>query len=81
MNSSYVIANLLDKLSKIDSDFRFMGVSDLKNELEKPEFNLDFSTESKVIDAVLKSLKDSNSEVQNMAVKWFVGLLTLALHH
>jgi cullin-associated NEDD8-dissociated protein 1 len=47
-----------------------MAINDLHNELQKPEFVLDSQTEPKIIDAVLKLLLDSNSEVQNMAIKW-----------
>ena len=70
-NSSYFVANLLDKLSKIDSDLRFMALSDLRAELLKPEFHLDSTTESRLTTAILASIKDSNSEVQNMTVKWY----------
>ena len=75
-NSYYVIASLLEKLGKIDSDFRFMALSDLLVELSKPDFVMDQSTEQKVTNAVLNSIKDSNSEVQNQAVKC-IGPLTM----
>ena len=75
-NSYYVIASLLEKLGKIDSDFRFMALSDLLVELSKPDFVMDQSTEQKITNAVLNSIKDSNSEVQNQAVKC-IGPLTM----
>jgi hypothetical protein len=64
-------------MGNIDSDFRFMATNDLFNELQKDDFILDASTETKVIDSVLKLLSDSNSEVQNMAIKWYRSLMSL----
>ncbi|KAI8899213.1 armadillo-type protein [Globomyces pollinis-pini] len=62
-------------MSDIDSDFRYMAANDLFNELIKPDFLLDLKTESKVADAVLKALNDSNSEVQNMSIKCITPLV------
>jgi cullin-associated NEDD8-dissociated protein 1 len=64
-----LVAGLLDKMTNPDSDFRFMATNDLLIELNKEQFALDNHTEPKVIDAILKQLTDSNSEVQNVAIK------------
>ena len=48
-----------------------MALSDLRTELLKQEFHLDTSSETKLLQALLESIKDSNSEVANMAVKWY----------
>jgi cullin-associated NEDD8-dissociated protein 1 len=53
-----------------DNDFRFMALNDLITELQSPTFNLEESTEKKVVDKVLLLMKDKNGEVQNQAVKW-----------
>ncbi|KAJ3191342.1 Cullin-associated NEDD8-dissociated protein 1, partial [Irineochytrium annulatum] len=57
------------KLSNPDSDFRFMALSDLGAELKKDSNQLEESSEKKIVAAVIKSLDDKNSEVQNEAVK------------
>jgi cullin-associated NEDD8-dissociated protein 1 len=75
--SSYVVANLLDKVIQLlrklkssDSDFRFMACTDLHSELQKASFVFDLQSEQKLIEGLVKALLDSNSEVQNMAIKW-----------
>jgi hypothetical protein len=57
-------------MSNSDTDFRYMALNDLTNELQKENFSLEESTEQKVLRAVLKLLEDKNGEVQNLAVKW-----------
>ncbi len=49
-----------------------MALYDLNNELQKDTFKLDESSQRQVADAVLKTLDDTSSEVQGMAVKWYV---------
>ncbi|RUS33043.1 hypothetical protein BC938DRAFT_473352 [Jimgerdemannia flammicorona] len=67
--SAYMVASLLEKMSNEDSDIRYMATADLITELQKDSFNLEDSTEKKVIDAVLTLMKDKSGEVQNLAVK------------
>lgn len=62
--------SLYHKMSNSDTDFRYMALNDLTNELQKENFSLEDSTEQKVLRAVLKLLEDKNGEVQNLAVKW-----------
>src|SRR4051812_13362179 len=45
---SYQIANLLDKMTSSDKDFRFMATNDLMAELQKDSIKLDDDTERKV---------------------------------
>jgi cullin-associated NEDD8-dissociated protein 1 len=73
-STSYLVAGLLDKMQKIDSDFRFMAVRDLLSQLELSSFKLDSPSEQKVVEGLLKALSDSNSEVQTLAQKCLVPL-------
>ncbi|KAI8366037.1 armadillo-type protein [Radiomyces spectabilis] len=67
--NAYMVANLLEKMSNEDRDFRYMAVNDLINELQKDTFSLEPMIEGKVVRAVLALMDDKNSEVQNLAVK------------
>ncbi|XP_055935598.1 cullin-associated NEDD8-dissociated protein 1-like [Argiope bruennichi] len=66
---SYHIANLLEKMTSNDKDFRFMATNDLMVELQKDSIKLDDDSERKVVKMLLKLLEDKNGEVQNLAVK------------
>jgi cullin-associated NEDD8-dissociated protein 1 len=66
---SYHIANLLEKMTSTDKDFRFMATNDLMAELQKDSIKLDDDSERKVVKMLLKLLEDKNGEVQNLAVK------------
>ncbi|CAL8143839.1 unnamed protein product [Orchesella dallaii] len=66
---SFHIANLLEKMTSSDKDFRFMATNDLMSELQKDSIKLDDDSERKVVRMLLKLLEDKNGEVQNLAVK------------
>ncbi|KAF2360885.1 TATA-binding protein interacting (TIP20) [Trinorchestia longiramus] len=66
---SYHISNLLEKMTSIDKDYRFMAANDLMAELQKDSIKLDDDSERKVVRMILKLLEDKNGEVQNLAVK------------
>ncbi|XP_014297197.1 cullin-associated NEDD8-dissociated protein 1 [Microplitis demolitor] len=66
---SYQIANLLEKMTSSDKDFRFMATNDLMTELQKDNIKLDDDSERKVVKMLLRLLEDKNGEVQNLAVK------------
>ncbi|XP_063834231.1 cullin-associated NEDD8-dissociated protein 1 [Ostrinia nubilalis] len=66
---SYQIANLLEKMTSSDKDFRFMATNDLMTELQKDSIKLDDDSERKVVKMLLRLLEDKNGEVQNLAVK------------
>jgi len=66
---SFHIANLLEKMTSNDKDFRFMATNDLMSELQKDSIKLDDDSERKVVKMLLKLLEDKNGEVQNLAVK------------
>ncbi|KAL1433050.1 hypothetical protein MTO96_002025 [Rhipicephalus appendiculatus] len=66
---SYHIANLLEKMTSSDKDYRFMATNDLMQELQKDSIKLDDDSERKVVKMLLKLLEDKNGEVQNLAVK------------
>jgi len=62
-------------MSSADKDLRFMAVSDLLSEMAKDTFRLD-RYESKVSDALLKLLEDTNGEVQNLTLRCFPLLVS-----
>ncbi|ORX59310.1 TIP120-domain-containing protein [Piromyces finnis] len=67
---SNTVSGLLTKMTNEDNDIRFMAINDLLNELDKyPKVNLLRSTEKEMVKALLKSLTDKNSEVQNITAK------------
>lgn len=68
-NVSFQIANLLEKMTSNDKDFRFMATNDLMSELQKDSIKLDDDSERKVVKMLLRLLEDKNGEVQNLAVK------------
>ncbi|KAJ3156741.1 Cullin-associated NEDD8-dissociated protein 1 [Geranomyces michiganensis] len=71
----YVIANLLEKMSNLDSDYRWMAANDLMAALQSETFHLEDVNEKRVVTALVKLLSDSNGEVQNIAVKCFAPLV------
>ena len=51
-------------------DHRYMAVSDLQSELQKPEFRVDEGTERRLCKVVLQQLEDASGDVSGLAVKW-----------
>ena len=69
------VLQLLPKFSDADSDLRYMSLNDLYVVLTTaPQsiFNNDFNTCARAVDALLKTLDDSNGDVQSQAIKWYV---------
>lgn len=64
-----LVQNLLDRMTNVDKDFRFMATNDLMAELQKEQLKFDHATEVKITHQILSLLKDKNGEVQNLAVK------------
>jgi cullin-associated NEDD8-dissociated protein 1 len=67
------ITTLLSKLNDPDPDIRFMQLNDLANILVAPAsiyVCCDTHTAARIVEGLLKSLSDSNGEVQNQALKW-----------
>ena len=67
------VAALLPKFTDADADLRYMALNDLQNLLGAghPGFLLsDLTTVGRTVDALLKTLDDTNGEVQNQAIKW-----------
>src|SRR2546423_10748813 len=67
------ITPLLSKLSDPDPVIRFMQLNDLANILVAPASTYvsgDTHTAARIVEGLLKSLSDSNGEVQNQALKW-----------
>lgn len=68
------VAALLPRLSDADPDHRFMSLNDLLQVLSagKPDFlHTDYNVAARAVDGILRSLDDSNGEVQNLAIKWY----------
>ncbi|EON69471.1 hypothetical protein W97_08731 [Coniosporium apollinis CBS 100218] len=66
------VAQLLPKLQDEDPDFRYMALNDLHQILKSGHPGLiqhDYPVCARVVDGLLHTLKDTNGEVQNMAVK------------
>lgn len=66
------VLQLLPKLEHDDPDFRFMALSDMRDNFEnaQPGFlGTDYITSARVVDGLVLTLKDTNGDVQNMAVK------------
>jgi len=49
-----------------------MALYDLSNELQKENLKLDENSQRQLADVVLRLLDDKSSEVQGVAVKWYV---------
>lgn len=63
----------LPKLNDPDADLRYMALNDLCDVLAAgaPNFMMnDFHLCAKTVECLLKTLGDSNGEVQNQAIKW-----------
>ncbi|KAG9248962.1 cullin binding protein-like protein CanA [Calycina marina] len=77
--TSQNVAQLLPKLHDADPDARYMCLNDMLNVLTngRPDFlHSDFSTSARAVDGILKSLDDSNGEVQNLAIKCLSPLVS-----
>lgn len=57
-------------MSSSDADFRFMALNDLMGDLSTSTKELEDYIQKKLSLAVLKLLDDSQSTVQNLAIKW-----------
>lgn len=66
---AFQIAQLLDKMTSADKDYRFMATNDLMTDLQNDSIKLDDESERKVARMLIKLLEDRNGEVQNLAVR------------
>lgn len=76
------VLGYVQKLGDADPDFRFMALNDLLQVLTngKPDFlHHDYNIAARTSDSIIKTLDDQNGEVQNLAIKWCVPLLSLGL--
>jgi len=74
--TSQTIKDLLPKLSDQDPDFRYMGLNDLIEVLDRGKDDIlkhDFSIAMRTADCLAKGLGDANGEVQQLALKWQVN--------
>jgi len=84
MTNQYQIANLstlLEKMTSVDKDFRFMATNDLMTELRNDSIKLDDDSERKIVKTLLRLLEDKNGEVQNLAVKCLGPLVAKVKEH
>lgn len=72
-----ITSDILFKSKQPDSDFRYMALSDLINQLKSDKFKLDTNMEKEIVNAILKLLthNDEVSEVKSFGVKRFYILL------
>ncbi|KAF6779199.1 hypothetical protein AHF37_01160 [Paragonimus kellicotti] len=70
------IGALLERMVSSDTDYRFMAMNDLVNELQADAVRLDSQSEKKVVTLVLRLLRDPSGEVQSLAVKSLGPLTT-----
>ncbi|KAF7627250.1 hypothetical protein Mgra_00009462 [Meloidogyne graminicola] len=67
--TSFQISGLLEKMTNIDKDFRYMAVNDLMTELGKSSIALDEDMEKRIVNSLLKLIQDKNAEVQNLSCR------------
>ncbi|CAL8068437.1 unnamed protein product [Calicophoron daubneyi] len=67
--TSKSVGALLEKMGATDTDYRFMAINDLINELQSDSLRLDSQSEKRVVGLVLRLLRDPSGEVQSLAVK------------
>ncbi|KAK4203773.1 putative cullin-associated NEDD8-dissociated protein [Triangularia verruculosa] len=63
---------LLQKIGDPDPDFRFMALNDILTvfNIARPDFlSHDYNTSARTVDAIVKTLDDTNGEVQGQAIK------------
>lgn len=70
--SSFDVNSIIEKADSKDKDLRHMALYDLSNELQKENLKLDENSQRQLADVVLRLLDDKSSEVQGVAVKWYV---------
>lgn len=71
--TAQTVMQVLGKISDPDPDLRFMSLNDLNAILlasPTAVTNNDYNTTTKIVEALLKSFRDHNAEVQNAAIKW-----------
>ncbi|PXF49481.1 Cullin-associated NEDD8-dissociated protein 1 [Gracilariopsis chorda] len=79
MASAFSFRAILDKMDNSDSDYRYMATSDLLTQLQTNSLRIDPDAQKRLCKALLKLLKDTNTEVQAMATKC-LPYLTLSVH-
>uniref|UniRef100_A0A915N003 Cullin-associated NEDD8-dissociated protein 1 n=1 Tax=Meloidogyne javanica TaxID=6303 RepID=A0A915N003_MELJA len=67
--TTFQISGLLEKMTNIDKDFRYMAVNDLMAELSKSSIALDDDMEKKIVSSLLTLIQDKNAEVQNLTCR------------
>lgn len=79
MATAFSFRAILDKMDNSDSDYRYMATSDLLTQLQTNSLRIDLDAQRRLCKALLKLLKDTNTEVQAMATKC-LPYLTLSVH-
>uniref|UniRef100_A0A915PB19 TATA-binding protein interacting (TIP20) domain-containing protein n=1 Tax=Meloidogyne floridensis TaxID=298350 RepID=A0A915PB19_9BILA len=67
--TTFQISGLLEKMTNIDKDFRYMAVNDLMAELSKSSIALDEDMEKRIVSSLLTLIQDKNAEVQNLTCR------------
>ncbi|OLL24576.1 Cullin-associated NEDD8-dissociated protein 1 [Neolecta irregularis DAH-3] len=67
--AAYQYVQFQEKMRSPDADIRYMAVNDLHDKLSSQIHPLDEGSSTKLVDAFIKLLGDTNGDVQNMTVK------------
>ncbi|KAL8293671.1 hypothetical protein RQP46_000372 [Phenoliferia psychrophenolica] len=75
--NSYAVQQLCQKMKNLDSDLRFMALTDLISDIQRSgdQFGVDEATEHSTVEQVLALMNDTNGEVKNLAVKTLAALI------
>ncbi|CAD6506153.1 BgTH12-07083 [Blumeria graminis f. sp. triticale] len=79
ISTAQTVAQLLPKLHDVDPDHRFMSLNDLFQVLTISKQDLltgDYVIAARAVDGIIKTLDDQNGEVQNLAIKCLVPLVS-----
>ena len=72
--TAQTVSQVLSKLNDQAPDLPFMSLNDIHSILtHSPQAlsNNDYNTSSRVVEGILKSLRDPNTEVRMAAIKWY----------
>lgn len=75
MSNGGALGTALERIASKDKDFRYMGTSDLLNELQKDTFRADADTERRLCLVVLQQLDDASGDISGLAVKCLAPLV------
>eukprot|EP00897_Mesotaenium_endlicherianum_P010551 jgi/Mesen1/9524/ME000637S08970 len=75
MASGVAVSTAFERIASKDKDFRYMGTSDLLNELQRDTFKTDPETEKKLCQIIVQQLDDASGDISGLAVKCLAPLV------